>query len=102
ASADWQRTNGLGNASTRVTAYAIGYDLDLFSNFTYYLDDPVHGDQVEQADHRFITGAKVAHRRLTRWFDRSVQNTIGVQLRNDDIGNVGLYHTQAPVPLDTP
>jgi outer membrane receptor protein involved in Fe transport len=30
-----------------------------------------------------------------------VQNTIGVQIRNDDITNVGLYHTQARVRLET-
>ena len=87
--------------STRVTAYGIGYDLDLFSNFTYDLNDPVHGDQLEQSDHRVITGAKVAHRRLTRWGDHSVQNTVGVQVRNDDITNVGLYHTEARVRLET-
>ena len=82
-SLEWQRSRG--NAATRVTAYGIGYDLDLFSNFTFYLDDPDRGDQFEQADHRFITGAKVSHRRLQRWFGRSVQNTFGVQLRNDNI-----------------
>ena len=99
--ADWQGGSSGGNASTRVTAYGLGYDLDLFSNFTYDLDDPIRGDQLEQADRRFVTGAKVTHRRLTRWQGRLVQNTIGAQLRNDDIGNVGLYHTQARVRLNT-
>ncbi len=98
---DWQHGSSNGNASTRVTAYGIGYDLHLFSNFTYYLNDPVHGDQVEQADHRFITGAKVTHRRLARWGGRTVQNTIGAQVRNDDITNVGLYATEARVRLST-
>ena len=84
-SADWQRASRNGSASTRVTLYGIGYDLDLLSNFTYYLGDPVHGDQFEQADRRFITGGRVTHRRLTRWGGRPVQNTFGVQLRNDDI-----------------
>ena len=101
ATGDWQRASSNGNASTRITAYGIGYDLDLFSNFTYDLNDPVHGDQVEQADRRFITGAKVSHRRLTRWGGHSVQNTVGVQVRNDDIINVGLYHTEARVRLET-
>ncbi len=99
--ADWQRGSRSGDASTRITAYGIGYDLDLFSNFTYYLNDPDQGDQFEQVDHRFITGAKVTHSRLTRWGGRSVQNTFGVQVRNDDITNVALYHTQARVRLET-
>jgi hypothetical protein len=98
-SMEWQRSRG--KAATRVTAYGIGYDLDLFSNFTYFLNDPVRGDQFEQADHRFITGATISHRRLERWGGHSIQNTFGVQLRNDDITNVGLYHTEAKVRLDT-
>jgi len=98
-SLEWERSRG--NASTRMTVYGIGYDLDLFSNFTYFLDDPIDGDQFEQADHRFIAGAKLSHRRLARWGGHSVQNTFGVQLRNDDITNVGLYHTHARVRLDT-
>ena len=98
-SLEWQRT--YGNAATKIIAYGIGYDLDLFSNFTGFLDDPEHGDQVEQADHRFVTGVKVSHRRLGRWAGRAVQNTVGLQLRNDDIGNVALYHTQARRRLDT-
>ena len=101
ATGDWQHGSRSGDASTRVTAYGIGYDLDLFSDFTYFLNDPVHGDQIEQADHRVVSGVKVTHRRLARWKDRSVQNTFGVQLRNDDIANVGLYHTDARVRLDT-
>src|SRR5258708_37076900 len=58
AIADWQRGSSSGNASTRIIGYGVAYDLDLFSNFTYDLNDPSHGDQVEQADHRFIPGGK--------------------------------------------
>jgi len=90
---EWQRTRG--NAATKVTAYGIGSDLSLFSNLTFFLDDPQHGDQIEQADHRFVSGVKVNHRRISRWAGRSVQNTFGVQVRNDDITNIGLYHTEA-------
>jgi hypothetical protein len=96
---EWQRSHN--DAITRVSAYAIGYDLDLFSNFTFFLDDPVRGDQFHQADHRFVSGAKASHRKLNRWGGRLVQNTLGVQLRNDDITNVGLYHTESRVLLDT-
>jgi len=98
---DWQRASSGGDASTRATGYAVAYDLDLFSNFTYYLDDPVRGDQIEQADHRVTYGGKVTHRRLAKWRGRAMQNTFGGQLRIDDIANVGLYHTQARVRLST-
>ncbi len=48
ASVEWQRTRGA--AATKITAYGLVYDLDLFSNFTYFLDDPVNGDQFQQAE----------------------------------------------------
>ncbi len=98
ASADWQQ--GTSRTLTKITAYGLGYDLDLFSNFTYALDDPVHGDQIEQADHRFVTGARITHRRLGRWVGRGIQNSVGLQIRNDDITSVALYHTQARVRLE--
>jgi outer membrane receptor protein involved in Fe transport len=99
ASVEWQRTRN--NASTKVTAFGLAYDLNLFSNFTYFLDDPEHGDQFRQADHRFVTGGKVTHRRLGRWKGRPVQQVLGAQVRHDDIGNVGLYHTIRRQPLET-
>ncbi len=92
-SLEWQRSRR--NATTKVIAYGIGYDLNLFSDFTFFLDDPVNGDQFQQADHRFVTGAKVSHRRIGRFWNRGMQNTVGLQLRNDDITKVGLYHTDA-------
>jgi hypothetical protein len=96
---EWQHASN--TTLTKITAYGIAYDLDLISNFTFYLDDPVHGDQQEQVDHRFVSGVKVTHRRVTKWTGRPVQNTMGVQLRNDDIGTVALYHTESRVRLET-
>ncbi len=98
-SVEWQRTRG--NAATKVSGYGIAYDLDLFSNFTYYLDDPERGDQFQQADHRFVSGAKVTRRRLATWRDRSMQHTFGAQVRHDAITPVGLYHTVARAQVAT-
>jgi hypothetical protein len=96
---EWQRTRG--NTLNKVQAYTLGYDLDLISNFTFFLDDPVHGDQQEQVDHRLVTGVRAFQKRQTRWGGRPVQNTFGVQLRNDQIGEVALYHTEERVRLET-
>ena len=82
-------------------AYGIGYDLTLLNNFTFYLDDPVHGDQNEQQDHRFITGVKAFQKRQSRWAGYAVENTYGVQVRNDDVSNLALIHTEHGVPLFT-
>src|SRR5262245_16169522 len=85
-SADWQRARG--NTLNKIQAYGIGYDLDLISNFTFFLDDPVHGDQQEQVDHRFVTGVKAFQKRQARWRGHMVQNTFGVQVRNDNVMDI--------------
>jgi outer membrane receptor protein involved in Fe transport len=95
---DWQTTSG--STSTRLTAYGIGYDMGLWSNFTYFLDDQNNGDQFQQVDHRFVSGAKISHRRVNRWDGRPTQNTFGAQLRHDSISN-GLYNTVARERLST-
>jgi outer membrane receptor protein involved in Fe transport len=96
---EWQ--HGSGNTLTKVQAFGLGYDLNLISNFTFFLDDPIHGDQREQVDDRFVSGARVFQKRQSRWGSRPVQNTIGVQFRNDDVMRVALYHTEQRARLET-
>ncbi len=96
---DYQHTSS--DAWTRATVFVSKYRLNLFSNFTYFLDDPVHGDQFEQADRRWIAGGRITQTRKMRWGSRLGETTFGLQLRNDDIPLVGLYHTEAQVRLST-
>jgi hypothetical protein len=77
----------------QLDAYVIRYKLDLYSTFTYYLVDPVHGDQMLQHDDRTVYGFKGSKTWFTRLAGLDMANVIGVQTRFDDIGNVGLYHT---------
>ena len=97
AVAEWQ--HGSGTTLNKIQAYGIGYDLMLLNNFTFYLDDPVHGDQNEQLDHRFVSGVKAFQKRQVRWGSHNVQNTYGVQVRNDNVMNLALIHTERGVPL---
>ena len=92
AVADFQRS-GLGSL-TRATAFASRYQVNLFSNFTFNLDDSERGDQFEQADRRWVTGGQWSHTRKLRWEDRLGEVTFGAQVRSDRIPTVGLYHTQ--------
>src|SRR5260221_6271296 len=96
---EWRRTTGAG--LTIAKAYAIGYGLDLFSNFTYFLDDPVHGDQFEQKDARGILGATLSQRFLGSWWGHDAESVAGFQGRFDRIPSLGLYHTEARRRLDT-
>jgi hypothetical protein len=84
-----------------VQGYGFDYGLDLFSNFTYFLDDPENGDQFEQRDERFVFGGRVSHAWSTSLFGRRSLATVGGEVRRDDIGAVGLYRTAARQRLAT-
>ncbi len=45
-----------GNEEFRIQGYASQYNFKLFSNFTFFLDDPVDGDMIEQIDDRSVVG----------------------------------------------
>lgn len=91
AQGEWHRLHA--ESATKIEAYVFRYDLDLFSNFTYYLTDPKRGDQFEQQDKRWATGLDARHTIFSIWAGRRVENTVGLQLRNDWIRN-GLYQDQ--------
>ncbi len=93
----WSRTDGSADA----VLYAARYDLNLFSNFTYFLDDPDAGDQFEQADLRRIYGARVVRRIEQTVGGRELAHLLGVEARVDDIPEVGLYRTSGRVRRET-
>jgi outer membrane cobalamin receptor len=80
-------------ARTHINWYALQYDLALFSNFTYF-QNRVNGDQFAQKDQRTAFGGSVAQSWQGNWGARDMVNTLGVQIRQDDI-RVGLYDTVA-------
>ena len=97
---DWQRSGT--NDSTRLTTYIQRYGVQLFHNFTYFLNDPVNGDQFEQFEERWTSGAKLTHRRLMRMGGRPMENAFGVDFRNDSVGGpLGLYLTRATERIGT-
>ena len=85
-------------AETRLAAYAVDYDFALFSNFTYLLDDPINGDEFEQLDERTYYGASLTH-------DRALNDRLdlrgGVEIRFDDISDIGLFKTAARQRVST-
>lgn len=90
-SADWQKLSD--DVAITLNAYAIDYGLDLFSNFTYYLEDPVRGDQFEQVDERRVYGFDAAYTRQLSVAGRDARLSLGLSNRSDDI-DLGLYKTQ--------
>lgn len=91
----------LGGGQLTGDVYLIRYELDLWSNFTYFLDDETDGDQFQQVDRRTLYGGNLTYSHPTQWGDVQLQNRIGLQLRRDDIGEVALNHTKARQYLST-
>ena len=85
----WTR---LGAGSLHANAYAVDYELDLISNFTY-ATDPVHGDQFEQYEQRRVFGGDVAYSLPHAPWGREARFSAGLQARYDDIQPVALFRT---------
>ena len=81
----------------RADAYAIDSSLDIFSNFTYFLDDPVNGDEFEQIDERQLYGFTASE----QWDVGRSRWRLGAEGRYDDIGQVGLFRTARRARLST-
>lgn len=85
-----------GDVVTTGNVYGIHYDLDLFSNFTYFLDYPDHGDQFQQKEERWIIGGNLARTwKNQEFFGTPADYTLGFQTRHDLIDPIGLYRTEA-------
>lgn len=85
---------------TKIVGYTQYYDLDLFSDFTYFQADPINGDQFEQQDRRVISGLHAFHTFNGTLNGRTSDTTVGLQFRNDTISN-GLYATADRQRLST-
>ena len=91
-----------GNTTTKANLYAIYYDLNLFSDFTYFLDNPLHGDQFNQAEKRWVFGGQVSRTwAQQKLFGKDAEFTVGLQTRHDLIDPIGLYKTEARERLST-
>lgn len=82
-------------------AYAVQSRLDLFSNFTYFLNDPINGDQFNQSEKRRMAGFNVSNTWFSNFAGFDMQNKLGLQTRHDDLSSVGLYNTVAKQRLST-
>ena len=84
----WHRD--FGDQQLTARAYAIDYKLDLFSNFSYFLGNPVDGDQFEQLDERNVFGGDLLWR-----IDQSdtLTHEMGIAIRYDDIDELGLFES---------
>ncbi|QIE60082.1 TonB-dependent receptor plug domain-containing protein [Rasiella rasia] len=96
------RTNFLVNHAKKLSetsnlessAYFSQYNFELFSNFTFFLEDPVNGDQIRQFEARNILGFQTAYTKDTSLFDNDFEYSAGAGVRYDDVNDVQLSRTK--------
>ncbi len=97
-----QTAHRLDNGEFRLNAYAIKSKLDLYSNFTFFLEHPIDldpsetdGDQFHQAEQRKVFGLDASRAWNMKLGGHDSTTTLGLQLRHDRLDPVGLYSTVA-------
>ncbi len=93
ASLTFNRVRHTATDQNQFSAYVIRYKLDLWSTFTYFLKDPVNGDQMLQHDDRVVYGFKASKTWYTQLGGVAMTNVMGLQTRVDDIRDVGIFPT---------
>ena len=88
-----------GDADFTAMAYAIKYRFTLYSNFTFFADDPIRGDEIEQDDNRTVVGTDFRVRRHDHYLGGQFTTSVGAQVRVDSIDNA-LYHDIARERLE--
>ena len=79
----------------KTRAFVSKYDFELFSNFTFFLEDPVNGDQIRQYEDRTIMGAETVFEQIdiAVGADDRFKYSAGIGFRNDNVDDVTLEHT---------
>ena len=70
------------------------YQFELYSNFTFFLNDPINGDQIRQKEDRNLFGFNSTYEKSTQIFGLKSETFAGIQLRYDDINDLELSRTK--------
>jgi hypothetical protein len=98
-STEWRFGNPA--AATTIQVYYVRSHFDLFSDFTFFMNNPIQGDQFEQYDDRSILGGQISQKWTHLLLGADSRTTIGLQFRNDLIGEIGLFNTENRVRYST-
>ncbi len=88
------------NQSFHAQAWTSWYRLNLFSNFTFFLNDPVNGDGLEQQDKRFLGGTYLNYRRHYKLTEIPTETLVGFSSRTDR-AHVALFRQNKRQRLST-
>ncbi|WP_281337380.1 TonB-dependent receptor [Flavobacterium eburneipallidum] len=70
------------------------YFFELYSNFTFYKEDPINGDQIKQTENRDIAGYSGVFQKEYYIGKFKTETKTGIQLRYDNINNIELSRTK--------
>ena len=84
--------SGENNSRFLIQPYFTRYNFKLFSDFTFFLDDPENGDMIEQTDDRTILGLNTEYDFEQLIYSMPSITTFGGGFRSDDIA-VSLWHS---------
>ncbi|MCI4666659.1 MAG: TonB-dependent receptor [Bacteroidia bacterium] len=87
------------NASLQSQVYFSRLSFDLFSNFTFFLEDPENGDQIQQTEKRDILGVNLKYSYKNENGRFPSKTDLGFNLRLDQIGDLGLFHTKNRIQI---
>lgn len=83
-------------------AYGQYYRLDLFTNFTFFLNDPANGDGIQQSDRRVMYGGDLGYKQQGEVLGVPSIGTVGFQTRVDNIqARLGTQTTRMPTGATT-
>lgn len=94
-SSSWRRLHG--RTTQELQLFGVYSNLNLFSNFTYFLENPAQGDQFKQKDRRLLLGGVARHVQEVDALGAPHVLTTGMQHRTDVITGLGLMSTAARV-----
>jgi hypothetical protein len=74
--------------------YYTRYDFELYSNFTFFLNNNIDGDQIRQKEKRNLFGYNGSYTQTTYAGDKKITSDMGVSLRFDKTKNSELSRTK--------
>lgn len=92
--ANLQLLTNLGNGAVlRNQIFYSRYNFELYSNFTFFKEDPVNGDQIRQREGRNVLGYNGSYQKRYKLGNIETESRAGVQIRYDDVNDVELTRT---------
>ncbi len=82
------------NAVFENQLYYTNYNFSLFSNFTFFLEDSINGDQIHQKEARNIFGGLSRFKLPYQWKEWNLTSSFATGFRADKTNNSELSHTK--------